>query len=118
MNSKYVYQHCDLQEEVAILQADHDPLRAMAMDVSLDVSDSSMRMRSYEPVDRGAQIKVGFNFLKPDRTEDFVQVDAEVFDRFQEPENETWQIGVRLHFADPVQEQHVLTKLSSCEGFF
>jgi hypothetical protein len=102
-----------MDEELKVVWEGH-PLPAQTMDLSENV----LRMRFGEPLDPGTPIKINIDFFDSDQSAEHLEVDAEVLDRFLEPESESWQIGVRLKFTDAVQERNLQTHLSSCRGMF
>jgi|GEM_PF-3860271 len=114
MSTASLYQHCPMGEIVHVLREGQDPSPAQTM----DLSDTLMRIRFPEPLDRGTPVHLGLHFSKSDASTDDLQVSGEVIDHFREPEGDSWQVGIKLKFEDEAQEHNVLSYLSSCEGLF
>jgi hypothetical protein len=114
MTALSLYQHCAMDEIIYVSRDDGQPLPAQ----TLDLSDSFMRIRFQEPLDPGTSVKLNFHFSRPDASADYQAVSGEVLDQFRAPEGLDWLVGIRLKFASALQEQNVLSYLSSCAGCF
>jgi len=114
MNATSLYQHCPMGEIIHVLREGQEPSPAQTM----DLSDTLMRIRFAEPLDRGTPIHLGLHFSKSDASADDLEVVGEVLDRYREPEGDSWQLGIKLMFEDEAQERNVLSYLSSCEGVY
>jgi len=71
----------------------------------LDVSFHGCRVRFGAEVGPGDPVKIRLDFLAMDDPKLAPVVNGTVMHRFPEPGGETWQVGVKLAFADPNEEK-------------
>jgi len=114
MSTTSLYQHCPMGEFVDVLREGQDPSPAQTM----DLSDTLMRIRFPEPLDRGTPVHLGLHFSKSDASTHNLEVSGEVLDHYREPDGDSWQLGIKLTFENEAQERNVLSYLSSCEGLY
>ena len=105
---------CTMDDEVKVVLEGHAPLPAQ----TIDLSENLLRMRFGEQLNPGTPITINIAFLNQDLSTEHLEVDAEVLERYAEPEFDAWQVGVRLKFRDAIHQQSVQTHLSSCRGMF
>jgi len=88
-------------DEVSLVLTGQAPALAQVMDVSAH----GLRLRFQQNLKPQTVLRVRFDFLNPSQAEAVLTIPGEVMHHFPEPGGTSWQIGIRLNFDSPSQEQ-------------